>query len=105
MPQIQEQLARYVEWHSQAPDNVSFDKLRIQTVMRKMKRVPVSLQIGEDTIDIPVEDDDSSDDGPSRLEQLGDKIEEALISYGYNPAVVNEWFATSGANWEALDQE
>lgn len=105
VPQIQEQLARYVEWHTQAPDNVSFDKLRIQTAMRKMKRVPVSLQVGDMTYEIPAEGDDSTDDdGPSRAEQLGDKIEEALITYGYDPAVVNEWFATSGANWEALDQ-
>jgi len=35
------------------------------------------------------------------VDQLGD----AVISYGYNPEVVDAWFQETGASWEELERK
>ena len=72
------------------------------------KRVPLKLQAGDATYEGPSTIDDDfypEEDSSSVVEEIAGKIEDALISYGYDEQVVNEWFETSGANWKALDAE
>ena len=39
------------------------------------------------------------------MEEFANNVHDAVISYGYDSKVVNEWFETAGANWEALARE
>lgn len=34
-----------------------------------------------------------------------DQLGEAVISYGYNPEVVDAWFQETGASWEELERK
>ena len=39
------------------------------------------------------------------MEEFATKLNDALVSYGYDPEVVNTWFETAGQNWEDLARE
>jgi|Transcript_27371 hypothetical protein len=39
------------------------------------------------------------------MEEFAGKVQDALITYGYDPEVVNTWFQTAGQNWEDLKRE
>lgn len=34
-----------------------------------------------------------------------DQLGEVVISYGYNPEVVDAWFQETGASWEELERK
>ena len=48
-------------------------------------------------------DDYHQYDEPSKFERAMDQfaatLSEKMIGYGYDPEIVNEWFATAGENW------
>jgi hypothetical protein len=118
-PEIGEWLTEYANEMTRQSEAFNLDQLRIRTAMRAMrktnngqvifKRVPVSLQVGEVEYDgTNTFDDDfypAEESHSDALEELAGQIEEALISYGYDQATVDEWFATNGANWEAMNRE
>ena len=117
-PEIQEFLAQMVAESNAQSEAFNLDQIRIPTAMRAMrkqvngqvvfKRVPLKLQVGDATYEGPSTIDDDfypAEDVSSVVEEIAGKVEEALVSYGYDEQVVNEWLETAGANWEALDAE
>ena len=117
-PEIQEFLAQMVAESNAQSEAFNLDQIRIPTAMRAMrkqvngqvvfKRVPLKLQVGDAAYEGPSTIDDDfypAEEGSSVVDEIAGKVEEALVSYGYDEQVVNEWFETVGANWEALDAE
>merc|ERR1712176_674567 len=42
---------------------------------------------------------------PTRMEQMLNDVRDKIISYGYEPEVVEGWMMEAGEEWQALDQK
>merc|ERR1712048_803628 len=42
---------------------------------------------------------------PTRMEQMLNDVRDKIISYGYEPEVVEGWMMETGEEWQALDQK
>ena len=106
-PEIEEFMAEYRdskgEVESEVDEYFNFDWLRM-TPRTLAKRSGVDhpnqamVAEGEDSDD----DEDSSHRAGEKLEKVCDKIESAVVSYGYDPEVAKAWLQDKSKSWEEL---
>lgn len=68
------------------------------------RMTPRTLQKRGDNIDEDADESDSEDDFEDKLEKVMDNIGDAVISYGYDPEVVQAWLADKETTWESLKE-
>ena len=92
--------AQVAEFKAQVDQSVQEGKERIESYVNSqddvtLKRAAISLQA----------DVAEPDTEQSRMEALAAKVEEALISYGYDQAAVDQWFTKFDNDWDNLHRE
>ena len=92
--------AQVAEFKAQVDQSVQEGKERIESYVNSqddvtLKRAAISLQA--DVAEPETEQ--------SRMEALAAKVEEALISYGYDQAAVDQWFTKFDNDWDNLHRE
>ena len=92
--------AQVAEFKAQVDQSVQEGKERIESYVNSqddvtLKRAAISLQA--DVAEPETEQ--------SRMEALAAKVEEALISYGYDQAAVDQWLTKFDNDWDNLHRE
>ena len=121
VPDIEQNLADAVAQARAESEAFSLDKLRYPATLRRVEgqkmmfEAPRHLQYCTDTsCQIYGADEATYTPQPAEgepcpveqaMEEFANKLSEAVVSYGYDPEVVNQWFETAGQNWEDLGRE